>query len=67
MMKISIGISQKYYPETLEKMFIINAPWLFRTIWTIVKGWLHKNTSRKISMHKKVPTQKLLEYIGKSY
>ncbi|KAJ3046436.1 cytosolic factor, phosphatidylinositol/phosphatidylcholine transfer protein, partial [Quaeritorhiza haematococci] len=42
-------IAQNYYPETLGKMFIINAPVLFTTVWAIVKGWLDENTVQKIS------------------
>ncbi|KAJ3411028.1 cytosolic factor, phosphatidylinositol/phosphatidylcholine transfer protein [Chytridiales sp. JEL 0842] len=43
-------ISQNYYPETLGKMFIINAPTLFTTIWVVVRSFLDENTVRKISV-----------------
>lgn len=29
-------------------MFIINAPYLFATVWSLVKGWLDEATVRKI-------------------
>ena len=31
------AIDQNYYPETLSKLFIINAPIFFSVIWAIVK------------------------------
>jgi hypothetical protein len=65
MIKISIRISQDYYPEMLHKMYIINAPWVFRTIWGMAKGWVDEKTASKIEMSKKIPTKKLLEMISK--
>jgi hypothetical protein len=64
MIKISIKISQDYYPEMLHKMFIINAPWVFRSIWGIAKAWVDEDTKTKIIMSKKTPTRKLLDFIG---
>ncbi|KAI8615844.1 CRAL-TRIO domain-containing protein [Chytriomyces sp. MP71] len=44
------GIAQNYYPETLGKMFIINAPLLFQGVWAVVKGMLDEATVAKISI-----------------
>lgn len=41
-------ISQNYYPERLGKMYLINAPWGFSTVWGVVKGWLDPVTVKKI-------------------
>lgn len=41
-------ISQNYYPERLGKLYIINAPWGFSGVWSIVKGWLDPVTVKKI-------------------
>lgn len=41
-------ISQNYYPERLGKMYLINAPWGFSTVWSVVKGWLDPVTVQKI-------------------
>ncbi|KAG6055026.1 hypothetical protein E4U17_003289 [Claviceps sp. LM77 group G4] len=41
-------ISQNYYPERLGKLFLINAPWGFSTVWSVVKGWLDPVTVKKI-------------------
>ena len=42
------AISQNYYPERLGKLYLINAPWGFSTVWSVVKGWLDPVTVAKI-------------------
>jgi hypothetical protein len=44
----AIHISQAHYPEMLNKLIIINTPWVFNMIWAIVKPWLHERTLAKI-------------------
>jgi hypothetical protein len=41
-------VSQNYYPERLGQLFLINAPWGFSTVWSVVKGWLDPVTVKKI-------------------
>lgn len=41
-------ISQNYYPERLGKLYLINAPWGFSTVWSMMKGWLDPVTVQKI-------------------
>lgn len=41
-------ISQNYYPERLGKMYIINAPWGFSGVFSVVKKFLDPVTSAKI-------------------
>jgi hypothetical protein len=41
-------ISQNYYPERLGRLYLINAPWGFSTIWLAVRGWLDPVTQQKI-------------------
>lgn len=43
-------ISQNYYPERLGKLYIINAPWGFSTVWSVIKGWLDPVTVKKINI-----------------
>ncbi|WYZ34114.1 hypothetical protein EsH8_I_000390 [Colletotrichum jinshuiense] len=43
-------ISQNYYPERLGKLYMINAPWGFSTVWGVVKGWLDPVTVQKINI-----------------
>jgi hypothetical protein len=42
------GISQNYYPERLGRLYVINAPWGFSTVWSFVKRWLDPVTVAKI-------------------
>jgi len=43
-------IAQNYYPELLGRMFIINAPWLFSSVWNMVKPLLDEVTVKKIAI-----------------
>ena len=49
-MSAVIGLASDNYPELLRKCIMINTPWLFSTVWTLVKGWLAAKTVEKISM-----------------
>ena len=44
------AIGQNYYPETMGKFYIINAPWGFSTVWSVIKGWLDPVTAAKINV-----------------
>lgn len=46
--KQTSAISQNYYPERLGKLYIINAPWGFSGVFSIVKGFLDPVTVQKI-------------------
>ncbi len=37
-------IGKDYYPEVLGKLYIINAPYLFSTVWSGIKVFLDPNT-----------------------
>ena len=43
-------IDGKYYPETMAKHFIINAPWIFTGVWAMIKPWLDPVTAGKIKV-----------------
>ncbi|KAK5995530.1 Sec14 cytosolic factor [Cladobotryum mycophilum] len=43
-------ISQNYYPERLGKLYLINTPWGFSAVWSIVSGWLDPVTVSKIKV-----------------
>lgn len=49
-----LGVITKYdqdnYPEMLGHICVINAPWVFRTIWSVVKGMLDARTQTKIEV-----------------
>jgi hypothetical protein len=66
-------LSQNYYPERLGKMYIINSPWGFSTVWSVVKGWLDPVTVNKIhilgsgyktDLLKQVPVENLPKAFG---
>jgi hypothetical protein len=44
-------------------MFIINAPYLFSTVWSLIKPWLDEATQRKIHILGKNYKTELLKYI----
>ena len=43
-----IGISSQNYPELLGRMYIVNAPYVFQGIWSVIKPWIDPNTRKKI-------------------
>ncbi|KIK70320.1 hypothetical protein GYMLUDRAFT_32319, partial [Collybiopsis luxurians FD-317 M1] len=44
------SIGQDHYPETMGKFYIINAPFLFTGVWSVVKPWLDEVTVAKIQV-----------------
>eukprot|EP00158_Paraphelidium_tribonemae_P001069 Partr_v1_DN23937_c0_g1_i1_m48867 putative SEC14 cytosolic factor len=52
LLQLVIEIGQNYYPETMGGTFIINAPWLFDTVWNLLKMWMDEVTTKKIQIFK---------------
>lgn len=46
--KQASAISQDHYPERLGKLYIINAPWGFSSVFSVIKGFLDPVTVSKI-------------------
>lgn len=44
------AIGQDRYPECMGKFYIINAPYLFSTVWAFIKPWLDEVTVSKIDI-----------------
>jgi hypothetical protein len=44
------SIGQDRYPECMGKFYIINAPYLFSTVWSFIKPWLDEVTVAKINI-----------------
>ncbi|KAG8732700.1 cytosolic factor, phosphatidylinositol/phosphatidylcholine transfer protein [Ceratobasidium sp. 423] len=57
-------IAQKYYPETMGKYYIINAPPLFMVTWSIVKLLLDESLLSRISILGSDYKETLLEQIS---
>ena len=45
-----IGIDSKHYPETLGRMFLINAPLIFSAAWMLIQPFLDERTQKKIEI-----------------
>ncbi|KAI6014866.1 CRAL-TRIO domain-containing protein [Pisolithus microcarpus] len=50
LVQASFQMSQDYYPETMAKLAIVNAPSSFTFIWSFVKPWLAKETAEKVDV-----------------
>lgn len=62
-MKFMIATVQDYYPELLGKLIVVNASFLIKSAWTIVKPWLDKKTRKKIELYGDVPLQEIGKYV----
>jgi hypothetical protein len=51
--KVLVSILQTHYPETLEKVFVVDAPFIFWACWSIIKPWLDPVTAAKVTFIKK--------------
>lgn len=65
--KQASAISQNYYPERLGKLYIINAPWGFSGIFSVIKGFLDPVTVKKISVLGGNYQHELLQQIPKEH
>ena len=45
--KAIIGLGSEFYPESLWKLYLINAPVIFRTVWAVIKPMVHPETLAK--------------------
>jgi hypothetical protein len=45
-----LKMMQGAYPEVIENIFIINAPWIFATLWGLVKPFVAPRTIEKIKI-----------------
>eukprot|EP00542_Grammatophora_oceanica_P019789 CAMPEP_0194048652 /NCGR_PEP_ID=MMETSP0009_2-20130614/28009_1 /TAXON_ID=210454 /ORGANISM="Grammatophora oceanica, Strain CCMP 410" /LENGTH=436 /DNA_ID=CAMNT_0038694581 /DNA_START=115 /DNA_END=1425 /DNA_ORIENTATION=+ len=61
------AIDSVCFPETMNRMVIVNAPRFFTATWGIIKGWLDARTASKIDVisSRKAWEAKLLEFVDK--
>ena len=45
-----VTMSSDNYPELLRKCLIVNAPWVFSSIWYLISGWVAPKTVAKVSI-----------------
>ena len=50
LLKTIVVIASQNYPELLRKCFIINAPFIFRSLWYFLRSLLSETTQAKISI-----------------
>ncbi len=62
-LKLASDIGQDYYPEMLGKMTIVNVGFLFRAIWSMVKGFIDPKTQAKITLLKSNYKDELLKLV----
>lgn len=63
--KQASAISQDHYPERLGKLYIINAPWGFSSVFNVVKGFLDPVTVNKIHVLGATYQKELLAQVPK--
>jgi hypothetical protein len=54
-----IQILQSHYPDTLENLYVVDAPYLFSACWAIIKMWIDPVTANKILF---IPRSELTKY-----
>lgn len=64
--KLTSAVGQNYYPEILGQMFIVNAGFLFKAAWTVIKAFLDDKTKKKITSIGKDYPKKLLLHVIKT-
>ena len=63
--KEASAISQNYYPERLGRLYLVNAPWGFSSVFSIVKGFLDPVTVKKIHVLGTSYQSELLQQVPK--
>jgi hypothetical protein len=61
-MRGMINTDQFLYPENLYQMICVNTPLIVRSMWAMVRPWLHPITAEKIKI-KSVPSEALREVV----
>lgn len=62
--KFMIKCFEANYPESLGTVLVYKAPWIFNTIWNVIKGWLDPVVAGKVHFAKNV--DELQKFVPKS-
>ncbi len=46
----TLAVDEAAYPERLHTLYMINTPFFFTTIWSMIRGWINPVTAAKIQM-----------------
>ncbi|CAF1129330.1 unnamed protein product [Adineta ricciae] len=60
--KFMINAMQNHYPECLGLSLVVNAPWSFSTVWSVIRRWLDPVVESKICFLKNI--DELKDYIN---
>jgi len=63
--KFMINTMQNYYPECLGLALVINAPWTFNAVWSIIRPWLDPVVESKIRFLRS--SKDLIEFIDPTF
>lgn len=58
------NLIQRYYPDAVAHMLVLNAPWIFYGCWSVIKSWVDPNLEHKIHFIKN--EEELAHYIDPS-
>jgi hypothetical protein len=50
LVKLAAKVGSDYYPEIMGNLYIVNAPFLFAGIWTVIKSFIDEKTRAKIKI-----------------
>jgi len=60
----AIKLLQEHYPEMIGNIVYVNVPWLFTSLWALIKSWINATTLEKITIAGD-PQETLLQLIDK--
>ena len=63
MLKLASSVGSDYYPEIMGNMFVINAPFFFSGVWSVVKSFIDEKTRKKIKIMSSGHEKVLLELV----
>ena len=64
LLKLMSKIGTQNYPEILYKIVLVNAPWIFSSLFSLVKVFLDKDTLSKVIVASDVP-EALVDMLGR--